>query len=425
LSVTAVDPYTPVLRDEVVLGPATRAGDSMVHHVKDARTGWMYRIGSREHFIMSRMDGHHTVEEIAAAYAEEFGRRLGPEHWAQVFSMLGRRQLLAGAADEATLSSLAESYAARQQEGRSLLRRRIPLLRPDAWCAAAATRLRWAFTWWFLAPALIAVVALEVFVATHAGQLAADMSAGVSLWLAIPAGLAAGWLFIGLHELAHGVTCKHFGGTVPEIGLMWQFPIAAPYCRTDDIVLFNRWARVAVAFAGILVNLLLLLPVLAWWALSAGDSPGRAFAAGLLLFGSAAALANLVPFLRLDGYHMLGHALNSVNLRKETGRYWSLLLRAARPRSRAALRGYRPGDRWAYTLYGLATGAFLATAFAAVGFIWFQRLAAWWGPLAAAVALAGEALLVVTFLAVARRRRASRHPSPVVPGTTEVSDHGR
>ena len=390
----------PALREEVVLGPALRSGGAVVHHVKDPATGWFYRVGPREHFVMARFDGEHSLERIGEEYLAEFGRRLGQEHWNQIFTMLGARQLLAGA-DPAALARLKEAHAERSRADRSPMRRRAAVFHPDAWCAAAARRLRWAYTPWFVIPALVAVVALEVFVALNLTRLGHDARGGAGLWLSIPTGLAGLWLIAAVHEAAHGVTCKHFGGAVPEIGIMWRFPMVAPYCKTDDVVLFERrHARVFTAFAGVFVSLLALLPVAAWWALSAGHPVSRGAAAGLLLFGSVTAWVNLVPMLQLDGYHMLAHALRAAELRKESARYVGLVLRRD-PRRRA----YGTADRWMYGLYGTVSGAVLAGGYAALCVLWFATLDPRTGPVVAAAVPLGVTLLLLGFLAYARRRR--------------------
>jgi len=390
----------PALRDDVVLGPGMRSGGTVVHHVKDPSTGWFYRVGPREYFIMARLDGHHTLAQIAEEYLAEFGRRLAQEHWTQIFTMLGTRQLLAGATDPAALSRLADAHAERSRADRSPMRRRLALFHPDAWCAALARRLRWAYTPWFVVPALLAVVALEIFVAAHLGRLADDAHGGAGLALSIPVGLVGLWLIAAVHETAHGVTCRHFGGTVTEIGVMWRFPMFAPYCKTDDVVLFHRrHAPVFTAFAGVFVSLLALLPVLAWWALSAGHPASRGLAASMLMFGSVTAWANLVPLLQLDGYYMLAHALRAAELRTDAVKYAGLVLRRD-PRRRT----YGRADRWIYGLYGSVSAAVIVVGYLTLCVVWFFTLDRWTGPAVAVAVPVCVTLLILGFLAYARRR---------------------
>ncbi|MEU6574772.1 hypothetical protein [Streptomyces sp. NPDC046805] len=401
----------PRLRPEVVLGPALRSGPKTVHHVKDARTGCYYRVGPREHFIMGLMDGSHTIEDIGRRYTATYDRRLGPAHWQQVFTMLGRYQLLDGYADDAALDKLRRAHEDKQSARQGWLRRRWVILRPDQLCAALAARLAFAFHAAFLIPAFLLIVAVQLFVWTHVATLTHEATHQHSWPVTVPLSMTLFWGITVLHEFAHGVTCRHFGGTVTEIGLSWRFPMLTPYCRTDDIVLFHRRrARVGTAFAGVFVSLLALVPVMIWW-WSAGDGAlGRPLASGLLLFGSGGAVMSLVPILRSDGYVMLTHALNLVDLRRESYRFWRLRLRGRDPDARKSLSAYPPRDTRAYTLYGIVSLLLLVSAYAALMWVWFSTLQRWTGPVWAVVILAAETAVVAGVLSLAARgRNGERH----------------
>jgi putative peptide zinc metalloprotease protein len=397
----------PRLRPDIVLGPALRSGESVVHYVKDQRTGWFYRIGPRERFIMSRLDGRRTLHEIAAEYATRFDREITPQHWGQILASLDKRQLLTSASAEA-LSELSAAHRTVRRRGRWLLLRRMPLFHPDALCTALAGRLRVLFTWWFVVPALAVVVALGAFVLSHVRQLSADQQGAGAAWVAVPLVVVGSWLVIAVHEIAHGVACKHYGGEVREIGLMW---LLIPYCKTDDVLLIgSRRARVATAFAGIFAHMLVLLPVLIWWWLSAGHPLSRGVAAGVLLSGGLTAIANLMPFLRLDGYHMLTHTLGVADLTVEARRYWRRVLTAWSTAGRGGLRVYRPADHWVYAGYGVATAAVLAGGYTALFLVWLTYLERWFGTAPAVVLLIGETAAILAIRTLVHRRRTTPRP---------------
>lgn len=404
----------PRLRPEIVLGPAQRRGDRVVHHVKDPVTGCYYRIGPREHFLLSRMDGRRSTEEIAAEYAEAFGRRLGAESWAQLFRMLHSRQLLAGATDEEAMARLAASAAANAARARrTLLLARLPLFDPHRLFTRVGPRLAPLFSRWFVVPALLVVALLAGYVTYDWRRLVEAVAASRSAGLSIVCAVLIAWAIVFLHECAHGLTCWHFGGRVREIGLLWRFPLLAPYCNVDDVVLLSRGQRVATAFAGVFVSMLALVPFAALWAVT---EHGRLhnLAGAVLLFGTVTAAINLVPFLRLDGYYMLTHALNLVDLRGDTYRFYSRLLRGGP----AAVASYPRRDRLAYGLYGLASLAFAITVVTLLVRLWYGSLRVWVGPGWAAVILVTEGVLVALLVWYgarrARRRRTARparHPT--------------
>ncbi|MFI7606230.1 hypothetical protein ACIBTV_14000 [Micromonospora sp. NPDC049366] len=396
----------PRLRAGVVLGPGQWRAGKLVHHVKDRETGWFYRVGPREHFLLSRMDGSRSLDDLAAEYAATYRRRLGPENWQQLFGMLHRRQMLDGATDPAAIARLTESAA----EGAAKTRRgplsaRFPLFDPDGLFDRLLPWLRPVFSWAFVLPALLAVLAVAGYVALHLPELVTGVGGGDRPVAAIVAAVVSTWVIVFLHECAHGLTCRYFGGRVTEIGVMWRFPLVAPYCKVDDIVLFTPRRRVATAFAGVFVSMLALVPFAAirvW----AGPGALRDLAGTMLLFGTATAALNLVPFLRLDGYYMLSHALNLADLRADTYAYWGRLLRGGP----AAVADHRRRDRLVYAGYGLASALFAVTVATLLVRYWYVSLAGWIGSGWAITVLVAEALALLALTAHLTRRHRRRQP---------------
>ena len=60
-----------------------------------------------------------------------------------------------------------------------------------------------------------------------------------------------------IHEFGHGLTAKHFGGEVHEMGMLFLVLTPALYCDvTDSWLLPNKWQRIWISAAGIYVELL-------------------------------------------------------------------------------------------------------------------------------------------------------------------------
>ncbi|MFD0599534.1 hypothetical protein ACFQZ4_50455 [Catellatospora coxensis] len=260
-------------------------------------------------------------------------------------------------------------------------------------------------------PAAAAVLAMLTLMSVQGARLyddARQLADSVPVLLAF---VAIYWLTLAVHEAAHGLTCIHFGGTSPEIGLLWRFPLLAPYCKADDVMLFaRRRHRCYTAFAGVFAQLLTLTPAaLLWPLLPAG--PARTLCAALVLYGSGSTLLNLIPFLQLDGYFMLNHALNMVNLRAGAYRFWARVL--DRLRGRAATGEYPRPAGWAYGAYGVASFVFATGLVVGLFAVWFGQLRGPLGAAAAASVLGGVALFGVV-MAVVLSRRARRRTAPAV-----------
>lgn len=403
----------PVLRGDLVLGPAVRDGAGWTHTIKDPRTSWYFQVGPREFFIISRLDGQRSLGDIGREYAARFGRRLAESHWQQILGMLAARHLLTGTDDEASIARMAEAGRRQRRGTPTLLHRRFSLADPDRLFSRLEPWLRPLFSRWFVLPALTAALAAEIAMAFSGRALYQQVRAD---WHYPPAWIGyvtVMWLGLVLHEIAHGVTSKHFSGASSEIGILWRFPFLAPYCKADDVLLFpNRWYRVYTAFAGVFTNLLLLLPFCLVWLLTPAASQAHVLTAPLVLFGSAAALANLWPFLQLDGYYMLSHSLGMVNLQKASYRYWARFGRrlAGRP---GASETYPPAARAAYVLYGGASLLFnLGVAGWAVtmSYLWLHKRVS---PAAASGIIAAAVVAFALVGAyVARNRRARNLSQP-------------
>ncbi|MEU3248988.1 peptidase M50, partial [Streptomyces sp. NPDC006875] len=86
----------PRVRGDIVFGPSLVRGTGRIHLLMDPVTGRRLEIGHKEHFIIARLDGSHSLDEIGHAYAREFGARLGEAQWGQLLRLLHGRDLLDG-----------------------------------------------------------------------------------------------------------------------------------------------------------------------------------------------------------------------------------------------------------------------------------------------------------------------------------------
>ncbi|WP_265293077.1 M50 family metallopeptidase [Streptomyces sp. SHP 1-2] len=350
----AVRAYRPALRPGVLMSPPLLRGPRTVHLIKHPVSGAAFEVGPKEHFVISRLDGTRNLDDLVSAYADRFRLRLPEEQWTRLLGLLGTRGLLAGSPDPAppgpapartggfwkgSRRTVADAHAT---TGR-LYRPLRPLLRP-----------------WVQLPLLAAVLAMTAALLARPAALVD----GTLELLGRPSALVPFavflWFSICLHELAHGVAARHYGGVVSEIGLRWRFPTLMMYCTVDNyLFLPGLRAKLVVAGAGAYVNLVLLLPLALWWSLLDPSDPVRPVLTGMLFVGTVQALSNLVPLPPLDGYRMLCHLLGAANLAPETRTYLAL-----RRGGRDAVAAYPPRARRVYTGYALSWTALVLLAVA-------------------------------------------------------------
>lgn len=407
----------PRIRDDLLVGPALLRGDKYVHVIKDPLSGRLMTVGEREYFIVSRLDGDRSLADVSSEYRAEFGRVLDDRAWGGIMATLAGRRLLAGMApdERAPATTVAAKPA-------TLLHARLPLLRPDERLGRLAERTPWLFSPVFTVTVMAVVVATLAVIAWNLPALVRS-AAGVweRPWIGVVA-LMILWGIVALHEVGHGLAAKRFGARVGEIGIRWRFPLVAPYCSVEEIQLLPGGHRVRIAFAGVFVSLLALPPMVPLWLAAPDGGATHTLASALLLFGAAAALANFVPFLRLDGYAMLNHALGTEDLARDSASYTAAslvrLLRRGAPASRP--------PRWArnaYVVYAvLATVFYTALAFLVAGW-WFALLEHLYGALAAVLILLVTAVLITVVYRVVAVRRRGR--AMVAPGGHEEEHETR
>jgi ABC-type multidrug transport system ATPase subunit len=359
-TVGAAGIITAAVRPEIVLGPGLLRGPVTVHVVKDSRSGARYELGAREHFVLERLNGTRTLDEIGAAYAERFGRKLTSESWSRLLALFAGRDLLvpehAVMGPKAAASAVPSAPLRARKVG--VLSGDIVAYHPSGLLHRMHRRVRPLLRPWVLAPVLLALLVAQAAVLTHVPTLVQQSwqlrhEAGL-----IPMVFCVLWLGMVLHELAHGLAAVHYGGDATEVGVSWRLPSIRVYCTVEDVLLFrSRWDRVATSAAGLVADMAFQVPFLALWLLLPDRDPTRAALGALLLLVSVRFVYNLLPLPPLDGYLMIGYALNHSRLAGGARGYVSLLLR------RSPLRhAYPRRAALVYTAYAVsvATGSVAA-----------------------------------------------------------------
>jgi CRP-like cAMP-binding protein/Zn-dependent protease len=327
--------------------------------LKDTKHARYLKLSEEGAFLWELMDGERTVRDLALAYYQRY-QAFGLDPVLEVMLQLHGAGFL-------IIQHL-------EQIGQTGDRHRGPLGRiwhavspwvtrtfrlPDVdhvFARVYRYALRPIFTW----PAQIVLISATIagaIVFTRylvSGRIEAE--AGSPEWiiiLSIVFGLA---LQLSLHELAHAVTCKHFGREVHYAGAGWLFFLPIIFVDTSDMWMAPRRARALVSFAGPYTNFLL-----SGLAACAIPFVHDRFAQALLFeFASAGyvlGLLNMNPLMEFDGYYVLMDLLEVPNLRAKALAYLgSVLWRVKQTTSDPRLKRI-------FTLYG--TLALLYTVFIA------------------------------------------------------------
>ena len=130
-------------------------------------------------------------------------------------------------------------------------------------------------------------------------------------------------LHVSLHELGHGVTCKHFGGKVPRMGIMFYLASFIFFCDTTATYSFpKKRQRLLVSLGGPLVSFAVLGMGLWGAGYFAGSSPiWEDILVAFSLLNFFGLVMNFNPFIKMDAYYMLMDLTETVNLREKSFRF--------------------------------------------------------------------------------------------------------
>ena len=321
-SLSSIDrPLMLRLRPDLVAVPVEMAG-ARTWVVHDPLTLEHFHFSAEEYALLDMLRRPVSLAEMQRTFARQFPpQTIKPESVWGFLSRLHEAGLLIGDAP-----GQGRELAKRTQKERlhrwafawaQLMCMRFRGLDPDRFLSAAHRRLGWLFS----RTALVAIGLVMLYAASlvvgHFGEFRARLP-GLSA-LVDPHNLVWILLAIGgvkvLHELGHATVCKHFGGQVHELGLMLLAFSPCLYCDVSDAWrLPNKWQRILVSSAGVLVELVIAsVATIVWW----HSQPGlvNLVALDVMIVCTVSTLVvNGNPLMRYDGYYILSDLTESPNL---------------------------------------------------------------------------------------------------------------
>ena len=334
----------------------------------DQAAGSVLRLSRSDAFIVRRFDGRTTFHEIYLDHSAEIGP-IAPAQLARIYETLEAAGMLARA-------------EADQPKWKRILRRiiapRFSIPKADAVVTAVHYWVRpllnrWGFAALFLlglsgaVPVLrhwhelrSALPGLETMIVTHA-------------WT-VPTAYALMLVLVALHELAHGVVCKHFGGRVHNMGIMWYLASFIFFCDTSAAWNFRKKSeRILVSLAGPLITWA-SLGVIAWLGVAAIGSPWLVVWGLLAVIKSFSLAMNFNPLIKMDAYYMLMDWTGIPDLQRRSFAYVRSWLSRRQPMAAKA-----PGarERRVFLLYGILSGLMSLVFFVWPLATYLRRLTEW------------------------------------------------
>jgi putative peptide zinc metalloprotease protein len=321
-----VAPLTPRLRSHAKLHRHQYRGQTW-YVLQDRSNERFHRFSPAAFSFIGLMDGRRSVQEIWDLSSSKLGDNAPTQpEVVQLLSQLHAADVLQCDIPPDTAELLDRYEKQRKKKWQRRLMNffawQFPLFDPERFLQQFSPLVRPLFSWWGALLWCLIVVPALVVGAAHWSDLTADLIDQVTapqnlilLWLLFP-------IIKAVHEFGHAFAVKVFGGEVHEMGIMLLVLSPVPYVEASASSAFaNKWQRVVVGAAGMLVELVLAAIAMFLWV---SVEPGlvRALAYNtIFIAGISTVVFNANPLLRFDGYYMLADFLEIPNLRQRANTY--------------------------------------------------------------------------------------------------------
>ncbi len=321
----------PRLRSGVRVSRQQVRGDTWFV-LSDPLSGRHHRFNDIAYGLIASCDGRATLDEVwTARVVAEADDAPSQAEVIQIFAQAFAANLFAGgtASDTATIMKAHQrNQGRRKRAALNPIAFQVPLWDPDRFLSERLHLMSWVLhrgaLWVMGSVILLGMLLLLVNAGSVAEFSMRELGTGrmlLLMWLVYP-------LMKGLHELAHALVVKAFGGEVHEVGISLLMLSPVPYVDASASVAFSdKRQRMAVAAAGMVVEAFLASVAMACWLmLEAGLLKDLAFA--VLFIGALSTLAvNGNPLLKFDGYFVFCDWLELPNLAARSNQYWQYMLK--------------------------------------------------------------------------------------------------
>ncbi len=344
----------PKLRRDLIIAQQKRQYGNR-YTIKVPDTERYFQLGEDEYAIMQMMNGERSLSELLVAIETDCGLEVDARTLWTFVKLLHKAQCLDLPHEE--------RHQPASNKRKNPLRNALYLDRhvfnPDPLLSYLEPRLRFFFSatfLWFTAAMVLVGLGITI---SHSQRFVFELgtlgsvSGFASLYLA-----AAGVTV--LHEFAHGLTCKHYGGKVPSMGMLLillTFPCF--YTDVSDAWLFEKKRqRIAVTAAGVVFESLIWSLATILWLVTAPDALIHQLCLGVMISSGAGMLLSLNPLIKFDGYYLISDALDIPNLRNKAMAYFSLWLGSCITGQPGNLPQVSRRDQRVFVIYGLAVIVF-------------------------------------------------------------------
>ncbi len=292
--------------------------------IKDPISLKYHRVTAEQFSVLNLLNGERSLKDIRDSLAQEFPATvLQLSDVQQMITSLHQRGLLWNQRPGQSASLFRQGQMHRRKKWLDLLRNPLSI-RFSGWDPDATLQRMDKWLGWIFHPVSMALFSLFVvftwlLLLTHVDEFRLRLPEFQQFfgWH----NLAWLWLTMGaikvLHEFGHGLACRHCGSECHEMGVMVLVFSPTLYCDVSDSwMLRNKWQRIGIGAAGMVVETVLsAMAFLGWWFTTPGLLNHLCLNA-FFVSTITTVIFNANPLLKYDGYYMLSDLVGIPNLRE-------------------------------------------------------------------------------------------------------------
>jgi multidrug resistance efflux pump len=298
------------LRSDLEIHPESDSGII----IKDPVSRRFYRFSTVQASVLEHLDGKTEPSAIALAVSQKHKTEVLET---QIQEFIGKLRTLLLLDHPYCWAQLESAIKTRHKSFASLLSIKVHAFNPDRLLTFLEQKLRFCFSTSFNAFALISIVFAFILTIANSESLLLSIGSLLSLY-SLPLLIVVVFTVVTVHEFGHGLTLKHFGGKVEEMGFMLIYFMPAFYCNVSDAWMLKKRERLLVSLAGGYVQTILWALAAFAWRILAPETLASQICTIVIAFSGIQTLLNLNPLIRLDGYYMLSDYLEISNLRPKS-----------------------------------------------------------------------------------------------------------
>lgn len=290
----------------------------------------MYYLDHTQWALYQLFDGERSFAEVAQAYADQFGVAMSEQDVREfAFSSADSGLFYESAQDKnITLSQKLKEERQRRIKKKGKFSDLSHIIfqgwDPDRFLAWVHEYLSFIYTPWFTALTVCLFGFMTYLWIVNWGQIGHDTWLYYTFTEKSGRDLLEFWLLFlfmaFFHESAHGLTSKHYGASVHNMG--FQLIYLAPAFAVE---ITELWARVGrrerlwAILAGVWIEMVFCaIATVIWWGTPSGTGVHEWAYKLMMITGIVVLIVNLNPLMKLDGYYALAEIVGISELKENS-----------------------------------------------------------------------------------------------------------